>query len=257
MKKSILFLLILILVASCSPGKTSFRKPETIRILSYNVKNCNGMDGVTDYRRVAEIIRRINPDVVALQELDSATMRSKGVVVLDTLAKLTGMHQTFGASITYQGGKYGVGVLSVEKPRGWKRVKLPGREEERSVLIVEFRNFVLGCTHFSLSPDDRLASVAVVNEAARSWSKPVFLAGDINANPSSEVIRSFSRDWQILNDTSAYTIPSDKPRRCIDYVMALRLTGLNFVARKAVVEQEPVASDHLPVWVDVEIFGRR
>ena len=253
MKKSLLFLLILILVAGCSPGKKSFRKPETIRILSYNVKNCNGMDGVTDYRRVAEIIKRINPDVVALQELDSATLRSKGVVVLDTLAKLTGMHKTFGASITYQGGKYGVGVLSVEKSHGWKRVELPGREEERSILLVEFRNFVLGCTHFSLTPDDRLASVAIVNEAARSWSKPVFLAGDINANPSSAVIRSFSGTWQILNDTSAYTIPSDIPRRCIDYVMALRSPGLDFVTRKAFVEQEPVASDHLPVWVEVEV----
>ena len=253
MKKSILFPLTLILIAGCSNGGASFTKPKTVRILSYNVKNCNGMDGITDYSRVAEIIKRINPDVVALQELDSATQRSKGVVVLDTLAKLTGMHQTFGASITYQGGKYGVGVLSRERPRGWKRVELPGREEERSILLVEFRNFVLGCTHFSLTPDDRLASVAIVNEAAKSWSKPVFLAGDINANPSSAVIKSFSRDWQILNDTSAYTIPSDKPRRCIDYVMALRSPSLNFVTRKAVVEQEPVASDHLPVWVEVEV----
>jgi len=253
MKKSILFLLTQILIAGCSTGEASFRKPKTIRILSYNVKNCNGMDGVTDYRRVAEIIKRVGPDVVALQELDSATLRSKGVVVLDTLAKLTGMHQSFGASIAYQGGKYGVGVLSVEKPLGWKREQLPGREEERSILFVEFRNFVLGCTHFSLTPDDRLASVAIVNEAAKSWSKPVFLAGDINANPSSAVIQSFSTGWKILNDTSAYTIPSDKPRRCIDYVMALRSPGLNFLTRTAAVEQEPVASDHLPVWVEVRI----
>jgi len=52
-------------------------------ILSYNVRNCRGMDDSTDYQRVAAIIKRNKPDVVALQELDSATRRSDGVVVLE------------------------------------------------------------------------------------------------------------------------------------------------------------------------------
>ena len=161
----------------------------TVKILSYNIKNCQGMDGVVSYQRVADVIKRIDADVVALQELDSATVRSKGVVVLDELARLTGMHKTYGASIDYQGGKYGIGVLTKEEPLSWKRVPLPGREEPRSLLIVELKDFVIGCTHFSLTEEDRLSSAYIVGNSFKNYSKPVFMAGDLNAIPESAVIK--------------------------------------------------------------------
>lgn len=250
----IVFCLLLILpVAGCKTAKNSSGNSSTIRILSYNVKNCNGMDEVTDYGRVAAVIKRIDADVVALQELDSATIRSKGVVVLDTLAVLTGMYQVYGASIDYQGGKYGIGVLSREKPLGSKRVALPGREERRSVLMVEFPDYILGCTHFSLTEEDRLNSVPIVTAHAASCLKPVFLAGDLNARPSSEVLKDFSTEWITLNDTADFTVPPDKPARCIDYVLGLKSDDHDFRILKSVVGNEPVASDHLPVWVEVEL----
>lgn len=224
---------------------------QSITILSYNVKNCLGMDGVTDYTRVAEIIKRISPDIVALQELDSATQRSKGVVVLDELARLTGMHKIYGASIGYQGGKYGIGLLTAEKPVGWKRVPLPGREEKRSLLIVELKDVVIGCTHFSLNEEDRLESTLIVNNSFKDYSKPVFLAGDLNASPGSAVIKSIKRRWNILNDTAMFTIPADNPRKCIDFILELKTSGLECETVATKVEYEPVASDHLPVWVRV------
>jgi endonuclease/exonuclease/phosphatase family metal-dependent hydrolase len=221
-----------------------------VRILSYNVRNCNGMDGVVDYARVADIIKRINPDVVALQELDSATVRSKGVVVLDELARLTGMYKTYGASIDYQGGKYGIGMLTKEKPVSWKRIPLPGSEEPRSLLIVEMEKIVVGCTHFSLTQEDRLASATIVSNAFKEYSKPVMLAGDLNAVPGSAVMNSIDAKWDFLTDISVPTVPSG---RCIDYIMGLKSENRTFVTKKTVVEQEHVASDHLPVWADVEI----
>lgn len=238
--------------AACEEKK---EKSETsqVKILSYNVKNCIGMDGVVDYQRVADVIKRIDPDIVALQELDSATQRSKGVVVLDELARMTGMYQTYGASIDYQGGKYGVGMLTKEKPLGWKRIPLPGREEPRSLLIVELENLVIGCTHFSLTEEDRLSSAYKVSTSFGDYSKPVFLAGDLNANPSSSVMTNIGNYWSILNNVSAPTIPSDNPNRCIDYILGLKVPGVTFVTLKTLVEQEPVASDHLPVWAEVEI----
>ena len=50
-----------------------------LRIMSYNVRNAKGLDDKTDYARVADVIKRENPDVVAIQELDKETKRSKGV----------------------------------------------------------------------------------------------------------------------------------------------------------------------------------
>ena len=239
----------------CEKTKTESEnsKKLNVKILSYNIKNCLGMDGVTDYQRVADIIKRIDPDIVALQELDSATLRSKGVVVLDTLAKLTGMHQTYGASIEYQGGKYGIGMLTRKSPVSWKRVPLPGREEPRSLLIVELDELVTGCTHFSLNEEDRLSSAYVVNNAFKDYAKPVILAGDLNAVPESAVIQSIENYWNILTNPATPTSPSNDPGRCIDFILGLKASGHTFVTEQAVVEPEYVASDHLPVWAIIEV----
>jgi endonuclease/exonuclease/phosphatase family metal-dependent hydrolase len=254
--KSKLFSLTAFLIAFLiwTVGEESTQKPQpapiNVRLLSYNVKNCTGMDGVVDYARVADIIKRINPDIVALQELDSATQRSKDVVVLDELARLTGMHKTYGASIDYQGGKYGIGMLTKEKPVSWKRIPLPGREEPRSLLIVELEKIVIGCTHFSLTQEDRLSSATIVSNAFKEYSKPVILAGDLNAVPGSAVMNSIEAKWDFLTDISVPTVPSG---RCIDYILGLKSGNWTFVTKKTVVEQEHVASDHLPVWADIEI----
>lgn len=225
----------------------------TVKILSYNVKNCQGMDGVISYQRVADVIKRIDAEVVALQELDSATQRSKGVVVLDELARLTGMYKTYGASIDYQGGKYGIGILTKEKPLSWKRVPLPGREEPRSLLIVELKDFVIGCTHFSLTEEDRLSSAYIVSNSFKNYSKPVFLAGDLNATPESSVIQSIENYYSILTKTSSPTSPSNNPSKCIDYILGLKVNGTSYTTTRTVVEQEPVASDHLPVWAEIGV----
>ena len=74
MKTCLLFLLLAISFALPVKGQSTFPKEEnSLRILSYNVRNCKGMDNLTDYQRVADVINKIAPDVVAVQELDSVT----------------------------------------------------------------------------------------------------------------------------------------------------------------------------------------
>ena len=254
-KISILIIALIGFAAGCEKDKPENEQKTTltVKILSYNVKNCQGMDGVVNYQRVADVINRIDAEIVAIQELDSATQRSKGVVVLDELARLTGMNKTYGASIDYQGGKYGIGILTKEKPVSWKRIPLPGREEPRSLLIVELKDLVFGCTHFSLTEEDRLTSAYIVSNSFKSYSKPVFIAGDLNSIPESAVIKSIENYWSILNNTSAPTSPSNNPSKCIDYILGLKSDGKNFLTKKTIVEQEPVASDHLPVWAEIEV----
>lgn len=225
----------------------------TVKILSYNIKNCQGMDGVVNYRRVADVINRIDAEIVALQELDSATQRSNGVVVLDELARLTGMYQTYGASIDFQGGKYGIGILTKEKPLSNKRIPLPGREEPRSLLIVELKDLVIGCTHFSLIEEDRLSSAYIVSNAFKAYSKPVLLAGDLNATPESPVIENIENYWLILTNKSSPTSPSNNPTKCIDYILGLKANSKIFETKRTLVEQEPVTSDHLPLWAEIKV----
>ena len=222
----------------------------TIRILTYNVRNCVGMDRITDYDRVAAIISDIHPNVVALQELDSVTARSKGVNVLKVLAEKCGMNFTYGASIPYSGGKYGIGILSTEKPVSTSFISLPGSEEKRGLLMAEFKNYILFCTHFSLTEADRVASVKLINQKVNEPHKRIFLAGDLNAAPASEAIISLTDHWINLSGIQP-TFPSSDPKQCIDYIWGLNCCNFRYNIIKQEVVSEKTASDHRPVFVDV------
>lgn len=256
MKHLIKSILLFLIISILGCGSVQNQNQElTLKVLSYNVRNARGMDNVTNYSRVANVINRIDADCVALQELDSATERSNGVVVIEELAKHTNMFATYNKSIDYQGGGYGIGILTREKPLRKDAILLPGREEKRSLLMVEMPDYIIACTHWSLNEEDRLASVGVINKFFKDQhvQKPIFLAGDFNAVPESEEMLKLSEKWTILNDISQPTIPVNNPIRCIDYILSIKKPTFNINVLEAKVENETVASDHLPVWVKVSI----
>ena len=242
-----------VLLVTCLPsqGMAEDNHKHNINILSYNICHGQGIDGKTDYSRIGEVIRCYAPDIVALQEVDSVTLRSEGHDVLKEIATRTGLYPTFAAAIPYEGGKYGVGILSRRPPLAVKRIPLPGREEKRVLLITEFRDYVFCCTHFSLTGEDQLRSVDIIYKALSGYDKPVFLAGDLNAEPHSKTISCLSEHFQIVNDTTQFTYPSDAPKQCIDYVMTLKNKSAGKTLAQEVVNA-PFASDHRPVAITVE-----
>ena len=121
--------------------------PRVRTLLCYNIKNAMDDDGKMDFADVVSTIQGCNADVVAIQELDSVTKRSKGLDVLRELALLSQYYPVYGASISYGGGKYGVGILSRERPVSVRQIALPGREEERTLLMAEFDDFVICFAH--------------------------------------------------------------------------------------------------------------
>jgi endonuclease/exonuclease/phosphatase family metal-dependent hydrolase len=249
------FLLMPGLLANSGMGK-NLRKKNKLTILTYNVHLCVGVDNITDYQRVADIINRINPQVVALQELDSATHRSDGYITLNELATRTNMYPVYGPYFEYEGGKYGIGILSKEKPVKWESIPIPGRIENR-LLIVELEDYILCCTHLSGIQEAKLKSVEILNGLFEESSKPVFFAGDLNSVPGSEVINNIERRWIMLNNPSVPTSPSYNPQKCIDYIFALIDSSHTFRINHNIVEKEPVASDHCPVWVEVVITKKK
>lgn len=220
-------------------------KPVQLQIMSYNVRHCAGMDLVVDYDRTAAVIMKNQPDVVALQELDSMTGRSGRKYQLEELANRTNYYPVFGKAIDYDGGGYGVGVLTKEKPLSTKRIPLPG-EEPRLLLVVELKDYVIACTHLDLEEDTRLASIPLIIEEANYWQKPFIIAGDLNDNPNSQVLKKLKKYFTI-NSGNEYTFPADKPNECIDYVATFNKWHTKTL--KSVVVDEPEASDHRPLMV--------
>ena len=70
---------------------------------------------------------------------------------------------------------------------------------------------------------------------------------------SHRLLKVLKIDGISLNDPLQPTIPASSPKRCIDFIFASNYNGYTFETIQTVVEQEYVASDHLPVWVEVRI----
>lgn len=106
---------------------SSAQAQNTLRLMTYNIKNANGMDNVQNFQRVANVINNACPDAVAIQELDSMTNRSGKTYVLGEIAERTQMHAYFAPAIDYDGGKYGIGLLLLSASRPWlcRDVKRP------------------------------------------------------------------------------------------------------------------------------------
>lgn len=231
-----------LVLGACAPRQT------TLKLMSYNIRNGRGIDNVQDLRRVAEVINRTAPDIVALQELDSVTGRMAGRFIPGELGEMTGMHARFCRAIDYDGGAYGIGLLARNEPLAVRRVPLPGREEARVLLVAEFPDYVVCVTHLSLTPEDQRASLPIIRAVTDTCLKPVLLAGDFNMRDARVVLDGLGGTFRPLSDTAQLTFPAVDPAIRIDYILGRGLPASTVVAEPTVDRTTP-ASDHCPLWV--------
>lgn len=244
MKKNLLFIFAALFTFSA-------QAQNTLKLMSYNIKNANGMDNVCNFQRIANVINNTSPDVVAIQEVDSMTNRSGQKYVLGEIAERTQMHGYFAPAIDYDGGKYGIGLLTKQLPLRLQSLPLPGREEARTLILAEFADYIYCCTHMSLTEEDRMKSLELVKAFTSSSTKPLFLAGDMNAEPESGFIKELQKDFQILSNPKQHTFPAPDPKETIDYIATLKQNAKGFAVISAKVINEPMASDHRPILVEL------
>lgn len=229
----------------------SAQAQNTLRLMTYNIRNGNGMDNVCNFQRIANVINNASPDVVAVQEVDSMTNRSGKKYVLGEVAERTQMHSYFAQAIDYDGGKYGIGLLTKQVPLRLQTLSLPGREEARALILAEFEDYIYCCVHLSLTEEDRMKSLEMIKTLAATSKKPFFLAGDMNAEPESEFIKGLQKEFQILSNLKQLTCPASNPDATIDYIATLNKNATGFTVISAKVLNEPLASDHRPVVVEL------
>ena len=224
----------------------------TLRVMTYNIRHGAGMDDVVDLDRQAKIIQDARPDIVGLQEVDSIVPRSGKVDETAYLAEHLGMYGTYGPAIPLSGGKYGVAILSKERPLSVHNIPLPGKEH-RTLLVCEFQDYVFATTHLDLEEENRLASLPIIIEEASRHEKPFFICGDWNDEPGSKLITTMKKNFVFMNNitdtSSSYTFPANKPTITIDYIASLGRVFRSVRSKKVI--NEPVASDHRPVFLEV------
>lgn len=178
-----------------------------LRAMVYNIRAGTDLEGEPNLERVAALILGENADIVLLQEVDRGTERSGGVDQVAELERLTGYHGAFGRTLDYQGGEYGIALLSrwpiaadtlIHLPVEPPQERAGGSYEPRGALVVRVSAPAgqLGVvnTHLDASGDDhyRRQEVEEVRRLAGDLVDrgiPVLVGGDFNAEPGSAVIQ--------------------------------------------------------------------
>jgi endonuclease/exonuclease/phosphatase family metal-dependent hydrolase len=243
---------------------------DTVKVMTYNVHSCIGMDGRHDPERIARVIARHAPDIVALQELDAGRPRTGGVDQAHAIARHLEMEVHFHPAIHVEEERYGDAVLTHLPMRIVKAAGLPGvpswpAPEPRGAVWVAIRvngaELHLVNTHLGLRDKERRVQVEAL--MGPEWldhpdcRAPVILCGDFNARPRGPVCARIRRRLHDAQEVLAghrprQTLPGRMPVARIDHVFVddgIEVTDIHVPDG----ELEQVASDHLPVIVEVRV----
>jgi len=240
-------------LTGCHSGAGGTQKPATLRVLTYNIHHGEAMDERFDYERLAAVINKLSPDIVALQEVDDGTERASGVDQAARLGKLCRMHHAFGQAMPYQGGRYGEAVLSrfpieraVVHPLPYSIDREPRAALEVLVEPEGLGPIVFVGTHLCHQDNEvRSQQTRRISQLFSAADGPaVILAGDFNARPGSEPMNVlFEAGW----------IDVVAPRSVIDYIL---VRGCDrWTVKEVVIADEPVVSDHNPVLAVLQWSG--
>lgn len=242
---SILFASVVLLSAT--------EKGDTLKLMSYNLR----FGELASMEQFAQYISSEQPDIVALQECDWATKRTRaphqnGVRFVNELAYHTGMFGVYGKSINYAGGYYGIGLLSKYPILRFERVLLPndGKTEQRSILVADIelpggRVITFVNTHLEVKTAKmRIEQVEFIKEYLKDCPNQLFLAGDMNAIPDTKEMEMLREEWNDLTNR-VFTYHSSRPEIKIDYIYTKPAENVELLSTE--VKEDVKLSDHFPV----------
>lgn len=251
-------------VACAAAPRDTPRSTIALRVASYNIRHGRGMDDTVDLARTAAVLRALTPDVVGLQEVDHTVQRSGRVDEARALGDLLGMQHAFGAFMPYQGGEYGLAILSRFPITRATPVRLPDGNEPRVALAAELRlpdgsALMVVNVHFDWVESDsfRIRQATVLTTVLDTLSIPYILLGDFNDQPGSRTLALFqARATEVKKAASDhFTFSSTEPVKEIDFVFVAPARAWRAIGARPVTER--MASDHRPVIAEVELRAPR
>ncbi len=231
---------------------------KSIRVATYNIRKCVGLDWRRRPDRVMRVLASLHARIVVLQEADRRFGERLGTLPEDELFRVTGLKvvpvEDSGPSHGWRGNAllFGKGV----KVKRVDRIALPSLEPRGALiadLVVDGTPLRIAGTHLGLRAANRRHQArALLDELkAREDGTREALLGDLNE------WREYSGCVAILGRRLKPAPPrpsfhASAPVAALDRVFA----GPGLRIEKVGVERSEIArraSDHLPVWADIEV----
>ena len=218
----------------------------TLRIASFNVHHCRGLDGIVDVERVAKVVRSLSVDLIALQELDRNLPRSGGIDQPHELGRLLDVEVTFFPTLSRGDGDYGLALAARPSPSLPAYVVLPqlGKEEPRGVVSARWEGLEVVCTHLSTAADARRIQTSALAAIAARAEGPVAVLGDLNQGARTLGLLAAHGFRGAFGHR---TLPRARLRRQIDHILVRDAT----LRRSWTVPT--TASDHLPLVAEISV----
>ena len=228
-------------------------------VMTWNIAGHDELIDGDHVRHIAAAIRRVRPDVVALQEVHRRTWQSRFRDQLAELESSTGLHGTFAPSYVQWGGGFGNAVLTRGEIVRAEVHPLPCMGEPRSLLEATIRidgaTISFYSTHLTswgrLNSKSREKQLRCLAEKVRTSPHPYILAGDFNSGPDSPEMDAFRHEnvTQLATPAVGSTFPLLDEQ--IDHIFAD--PGWQVRASRT----WPIeVSDHLPVTAELMWEGR-
>lgn len=240
-----------------------------VRILTFNVHGCVGLDFRQSEERIARRIAELAPDLVALQELDLGRARSAGRDQASLIARHLSFESHFHPAMRWKDERYGNAILSRWPIRLRRAAALPSEHavlfrESRAALWLEISTpagpLQVINTHLGVGRRERREQTqALVGPdwlGAIPTDTPTLLTGDFNSLPGSEPIALLGRSLVDLvkknRGRHLRTFPAFWPLLTLDHVFGnarIDVTNIDVPSDWP----HALVSDHLPLIVDFEI----
>lgn len=231
-----------------------------LKIISYNIHHGADKNEQQTLKEMGDFIKSIQADLVGLQEVDSLCKRSGYVDQMKQLAAITGMYYAFVRHFAYDGGAYGLGILSRYPLSDIRNDRITSKAVEgkkRSLALLSAKVTLpnkhevrFGTVHFALDQPTRMVQSAETIDLLKT-DMPVILTGDMNAEPENEAIKQLETYFSITQSSDAFTFPVDKPVKKIDYIMVSDRHLAKIIDTE--VYEKAAYSDHLPLSSTIEL----
>lgn len=235
------------------------------RIATYNIHKCKGLDGKVRPSRIAEVLRCVNADILALQEVVSVENGVRELNQARYLADELGMQLAIGENRRHAGGAYGNVVLSrlpLHSVCNYD-ISVPGRER-RGCLRTDVRldtetvhvfNVHLGTAFMERRHQGkRLLDAELLR--SQSVAGPRIVLGDFNEWTRGLASQLLAGEFQSadirLHLRTRVTYPGVFPMLHLDHIyydQTLVLDGVGLYRTGLAL----VASDHLPLYADFRV----